>query len=205
MPTCRPLLVSLAVALCLGLAGCMESGASPTVTGSTGLPVLGGPGSAFIAAYGPLTKQSNQATGDLHFRQYPGVAQDFLVVDLGVFDGFTQGAQDADSLDASAPPGQPWSSSTARAMCAVFFPSDAHEVKQVTVIQSGAVVGLDVVYHSATLATVFAASDFQDVLQAQVPPGTFDVSYLYTTKNDPNAISDCQLLIGNQQTVILRN
>lgn len=165
--------------------------------------MLGAAGSAFIAAYGALTNQSDQATGDLHFHQYPGVALDFLIVDLGVHYGFTPGGQDAASIIVAAPPGQPWSPSAAQTTCASFFPSDVQllkQVKRVTVTQDGSTIGEDDIYRSATLATTFPASAFVDFNQNPVQAGSFDVQYLYTKNNNSNAIDSCELLVGTQQT-----
>ena len=213
MPTRSRLLAIASAVLCLGVAACGDtsvvpgtSSASPTnataaspTEASTGKAVLGGPGSAFIATYGPLTNQSNPATGDLHFREYPGVAQDFLIVDLASYYGYTP-ANDAFSILAAPPPGQPWSPSAAHAMCAAFFPSDAHEVNQVQVSQGGAVVGQDVIYQSVTLAALFPASNFMDAHQNPAQPGSFDVNYLYTPNSTGSEIDSCELLLGTQQT-----
>jgi len=159
---------------------------------------LGGPGAAFVARYGPLTSQSDTSTGDLHFRQYAGVAQDFLIVDLAVHFGDTP-ANDAESIIVSAPPSQPWDTSTAQATCSAFFPADAQKVKSVPVTTGGALTGEDVIYTSATLAQTFPASVFVDANQNPVTPGTFDVLYLYTQGGATNSIADCQLLLGSQQ------
>ncbi|HLY29666.1 MAG TPA: hypothetical protein VKQ36_01435 [Ktedonobacterales bacterium] len=170
--------------------------ATPAPSGS---PVLGGPGSAFITQYGPLTTQSDTSSGDLHFRQYPGVAQDFLIVDLAEHFGETP-ANDAESILVQAPPGQAWDTSTAQATCSVFFPADAQKVNDVPVVSAGALVGEDVIYTSATLAQTFPASVFVDASQNPVTPGTFDVMYLYAQNGTTSTIDSCQLLLGSQQT-----
>ena len=172
--------------------------AATSTTAPTGSPRLGGPGAAFISQYGPLTSQSDQASGDLHFREYPGVALDFLIVDLGVRFGITPGDQAAASITVASPPSQPWTPDVAHATCAVFFPSDAHEVKQVASTLQGAVIGQDVIYQSATLATTFPASAFQDVNQNPTTPGAFDVLYLYAA-SDGSTIDSCDLELGTQQ------
>jgi hypothetical protein len=65
---------------------------------------------------------------------------------------------------------------------------------------SGAVIGEDDIYTSATLATQFNASAFTDANGDTVAAGTFDVFYLYRT-NDPSRIDSCSLFIGSLQTV----
>jgi hypothetical protein len=166
----------------------------------SGPALLGGSGQAFIDKYGPLTSQSDTSTGDLHFRQYAGVAQDFLIVDLGVRLGITPGGQNAATILVSAPPGQSWTTSQADASCAAFFPSDAGRVKSVPVTNSSGVIGVDVVYHSDALTRVFPASAFVDASQNPATPGSFDVMYLYTTPNSSGQIDDCQIALGTQQT-----
>jgi len=162
-------------------------------TAPSGSPVLGGPGAAFVTRYGPLTSQSNTTTGDLHFREYAGVAQDFLIVQLAKYFGETPGNLAA-SILVSAPPGQPWDTSAAQAACSAFFPTDAQKVKTDPIT-----TGEDVIYTSATLASLFPASVFVDANQNGVAAGTFDVMYLYSQSGNANSIDSCQLLLGSQQ------
>jgi hypothetical protein len=159
---------------------------------------LGGPGAAFITRYGPLTSQSDTSTGDLHFQQYAGVAQDFLIVDLAGHFGDTP-ANDAESIIVSAPPGQPWDTSAAQAACSAFFPPDAQKVKTVPITTNGVLTGQDVIYTSAMLAKTFPASVFYDANQNPVTPGTFDVLYLYAQSGNPGNTDSCQLFLGSQQ------
>ena len=170
---------------------------TPRASQSSGPALLGGSGQAFIDQYGPLTSQSNASAGDLHFRQYPGVAQDFLIVGLGSRFGITPGAQNAASILAAAPPGQPWTMSKAQAQCAVFLPRDAKLLRTVPVPASHSV---DYIYHSDTLAQVFPASTFQDANLSQTTPGTFDANYLYASANASDQIDSCDLELGSQQS-----
>ncbi len=162
---------------------------------TTGSSVLGGPGQAFIARYGPLTNQSNQAQGDLHFREYPGVALDYLIVDEGNYFAITPGGAAAYSIVVAAPSSQPWSLTTARQACTSFMPTDAHHVQQVPTTD-----GWDDVHVSATLGKTFPASAFQDASQNAAPVGSFDIDYLYASTSDTTHIVSCQLLVGEQQT-----
>jgi hypothetical protein len=166
-----------------------------------GPAVLGGTGPAFIDKYGPLTSQSDTSRGDLHFRQYQGVAQDFLIVNLGVYLGVTPGGQNAALILASAPPGHPWTVSQANAACAAFFPSDAKRIKSApTTDPSGTINGVDVSYHSDALVPVFPASAFLDAKQNPTTPGSFDVMYLYPAGTSGDQIDSCSIGLGTQQT-----
>jgi hypothetical protein len=164
---------------------------------SSGPAVLGGSGQAFIDRYGPLTSQSDLSAGDLHFRQYPGVALDFLIVDLGKRLADTPGDNNAASIVVAAPPDQKWTMTEARTQCGAFLPADAKMGQSVPVPAGHAV---DYIYHSDTLAHVFAAAAFQDAQQNSVPPGTFDVLYLYASANATDQIVACDLELGSQQT-----
>jgi hypothetical protein len=163
--------------------------------------VLGGTGPAFIDTYGPLTSQSDTSRDDLHFRQYPGVAQDFLIVNLGVYLGIAPGDQSAAVILASAPSGHSWTVSQANAACAVFFPSDARRIKSApTTDPTGSINGVDVIYHSDVLVHVFSASAFLDASQNPTTPGSFDVMYLYPGGTSGDQIDSCSIALGTQQT-----
>jgi hypothetical protein len=167
----------------------------------SGPAVLGGTGSEFIYRYGPLTSQCDTSRGDLHFRQYPGVAQDFLIVNLGIYLGIAPGDQNAAVILASAPPGHSWTVSQANAACAVFFPSDARRIKSApTTDPSGTINGVDVIYHSDVLVHVFPASAFLDASQNPTTPGSYDVMYLYPAGSSGDQIDSCSIGLGTQQT-----
>lgn len=179
--------------------------ARATATSSTaqsGAAVLGGPGQAFITKYGPLTSQSNAAQGDLHFKQYPGVATDYLIVQTGTFFAVTPGASDAYSVAVAPPPSGDWTPTAAKQACTIFLPADAKPVKSVvtTDATSHAIDGRDDVYTSAALAKTFPTTAFQDANQNPAPAGSFDVWYLYSTEGDSSQIASCTLMIGEQQT-----
>jgi len=193
---------SSAAATATATATATHQPAGPTATPgqNSGPAVLGGTGQAFINKYGPLTSQSDTSTGDLHFRQYAGVAQDFLIVSLGVHLGITPGDQNAANILVSAPTGQPWRMSQADAVCAAFFPSDAGRIKSVPVADSTGVIAEDALYHSDALACVFPTSAFVDASQKPTTPGSFDVMYLYAPPNSIGKIVSCQIALGTQQT-----
>ena len=213
---CGALLLTCACAG-VGLGGC-GSPHGPSVSQSTatsrpnatatqpvaqsGAAVLGGPGQAFIAKYGPLTSQSNATQGDLHFKQYPGVAADFLIVQTGKYVAIAPGDTDAYSIAVAPPPDQDWTATAAKQTCAAFMPADAHSVKQVVTTDptSKAVDGLDDIYLSASLATIFPASAFQDANQNQAQAGLFDVWYLHAKEGDSSQIASCTIMVGEQQT-----
>lgn len=176
--------------------------ATATSGATSGSAVLGGPGQAFITKYGPLTSQSNTAQGDLHFKQYPGVATDYLIVQTGTFFAVTPGASDAYSVAVAPPPSGDWSPTAAKQACAIFLPADAQFVKKVITRDSASnmVDGQDDLYTSVALARTFPASAFQDANQNPAPAGSFDVWYLYSTEGDSSRIASCTLMIGEQQT-----
>jgi hypothetical protein len=188
--------------------------ASPTATAtltpqtappgqSPGPAVLGGTGQAFIDQYGPLiTSQSDTSRGDLHFRQYAGVAQDFLIVELGVYLGIAPGDQNAVYILVSAPPSTTWTVSQANAACGAFFPLDARRISSAPARDSsGSIIGVDVIYQSDTLIHVFPTSAFLDVSQNPTTPGSFDVMYLYAPPNRISSqIDSCSIGLGTQQT-----
>lgn len=196
-PTATSTTASYPTATVTGLA---HSTATPPAT--SGSPVLGGSGQAFINKYGPLTSQSNTAQGDLHFKQYPGVALDYLIVDVGKYFGITPGDNDAYSITVAPPPDQNWTPTAAKQACVVFLPADAQHLKQVTTIDSTSnmIDGSDDIYTSASLAKTFPASAFQDANQNPAPAGSFDVWYQYTKEGDTSQVAYCQIMIGTQQT-----
>jgi len=196
MVLCAVILLGIMGAGCAADAS-TSAGATATPKPSSGPAVLGGSGQAFIDRYGPLTSQSDASAGDLHFLQYPGVALDFLIVDLGKRLADTPGDNNAASIVVAAPPDQKWTMSEARTQCGAFLPADAKMAQSVPVPAGHAV---DYIYHSDTLAHVFAASAFQDAHQNSVPPGTFDVLYLYASANATDQVAACDLELGSQQT-----
>lgn len=174
--------------------------ATATPSPSGDVPILGGSGQAFIAQYGPLTSQSNTTQGDLHFRQYPGVAQDYLIVDEGKYYGVTPGDANAYSILVAPPPGQSWSLTSAKQVCEGFMPTDARFVKRVVTTGSQGVDGWDDIYMSASLAKIFPTSAFQDASQNPAPDGSFDIMYLYASTSDTTHAGSCSLTVGEQQT-----
>lgn len=170
------------------------SSQSPASSAAMNATVLGGNGSAFVSAYGPLTTQSDQGSGDLHFKQYPGVAEDALIVDLGIHYGVTPGDQQAFSIVAAPAPSSSWSVSQAQTTCTAYSPSDAQKVKSQPISGSP---GVEDVYQSASLAKVFPASAFVDTNQNPVTPGTFSIQYLYPSASATNQIVSCEVMVGS--------
>lgn len=170
--------------------------ATATLPPPGGPAVLGAPGQAFIARYGPPTNQSTPAQGDLHFHQYAGVATDYLIVEEGKYVGVTPGDADAWSILVAGPPGQPWPLTTAKQVCAGFGPPDAQFVSTVTTSAQGAEVGWDDIYQSARLATIFPASAFQTINQTPAPAGSFDIHYIYASTSDTAHVGSCSLVVG---------
>jgi len=153
--------------------------------GATGPAVLGGTRDDFITKYGQPNDHSDGAS--LHFNRYPGSNIDALIVTFGPSSG--GGPVRADDVSAQT------------SDRAHYRPADSKAGKTVSVADgSGAVVGEDDIYTSATLAPQFDASAFTDADGNTVAAGTFDVFYLYRTTNDPGHIDSCSLIIGSEQT-----
>ncbi len=183
------------------LASACNSGSSTsqtTVKPITGA-VLGGPAQAFIAKYGPLVaSQSNTATGELHFQQYPGVETDALVVQTGKNLNFTPGDNDAGTIQVSQAPGQVWSPDEAKAACTAFIPADAKSVRSVAStdnLNHGMVSGREDIYASAMLAKTFPACAFSNADQGQAPAGTFNIWYSDTFDGDSSTFKACIISI----------
>jgi hypothetical protein len=162
------------------------------LTATFGTPLLGGPVSDFIGKYGP--PNSHTDTNSFHwFRDSSSNADGLIVWSL------THPKQ-VDSIDVQAVNGDMPDMSAANALCTVYNPDDAHEIKRIPLVNaSGQDAGFDVVYVSASLARKFtAADDFTDANGNNVQPGSFDIQYLY--KSDGTHIDSCSIIPGQQQT-----
>jgi hypothetical protein len=159
-----------------------------------GIPHLGGPLSDFIGAYGQ--PNSNSAPPLYHFLHATGSNLDELIVSVSV------GTQNVDSIVVQATNGDSptdvvgWTASEAESHCQSFEPSDAHLKQRITFADG---TGYDDLYFSRSLAHLILADDFLDSNEGTVPPGTFDVAYLYA--NDWQHIGSCSLMTGEQQTL----
>lgn len=163
--------------------------------------VLGGPAQAFITKYGPLVaSQSNTATGELHFQQYPGVETDALLVQTGKYLSVTPGDNDVITIQVSQAPGQVWSPAEAEAACTVFIPADAKSVRSVPTtnnLDHGMVDGREDIYTSAMLAKTFPAYAFSNNAdQGMAPAGTFNIWYFDTIDGDASTFKSCIISIG---------
>lgn len=162
-----------------------------TATVAHGTPHLGGPISDFIAKYG--TPNDHTDAQSYHWLRDSSSNVDGLVV--------TTTATIADGITVSAVNGAIWTTTTAQAACTNYNPSDAHQIRRVSVTDSsGSVVGFDVMYSSRSLAQAFAASDFTDANGNEVQRGSFDIQYLYKGDGSQN-IDSCSIQLGQQQTV----
>jgi hypothetical protein len=169
-----------------------------TVTGNLtatyGPPRLGGPISDFIGKYGPPNDHTDLTSRTFHwFRDSSSNVDGLIVWEL------THPNQ-VDSIDVQAVNGDMPNMSAAVALCTVYNPSNARQLKSIPLVNaSGQASGVDVVYLSASLASVFSPDDFTDSQQNNVQPGTFDIQYLY--KGDgTESIDSCSILPGEQQT-----
>ncbi len=162
------------------------------LTATYGPPRLGGPITDFIGKYGKPNDHTD-ANSFHWFRDSSSNADGLIVWDL------THPNQ-VDSIDVQGVNGDMPNMSAAVALCTVYNPSDARQLKSISLVNaSGQASGVDVVYLSASLARVFSPDDFTDSQQNNVQPGTFDIQYLY--KGDgTGSIDSCSILPGEQQT-----
>lgn len=168
---------------------------APTPAGPA---VLGAPQGAFVAKYGQPTDSSDIGVGRLQFQRYAGTSIDFLVVQLDIYDDPSVRDR-AYSITAQHPPDHFWSMSEAQGICEAFLPADARFQQSITVPGSGGADGVDHVYLSPSLASIFPAATFVDAAQHRVPPGTFDLRYVYASPGNNGQIQYCELELGRQQ------
>jgi hypothetical protein len=129
------------------------------------------------------------------FARYVGSTVDQIVVQLDQADGPSL-SQRVALVNVAAPPGHPWTTSTATTLCIAFAPHDATFVQRIPLRPPN----VDMVYHSAMLATTFPATTFLDTNQQSALVGSFDILYLAQSASDPSHVSDCQLVLGTTQT-----
>jgi hypothetical protein len=166
------------------------STSSGNLTPTFGIPLLGGRISDFIGKYG--APNSHTDAYSFHwFRDSSSNADGLIVWSL------THPKQ-VDSIDVQSVNGNMPDISSAVALCTVYNPDDAHQVKRYPLVDaSGNNAGVDVVYMSASLAHKFSPDDFTDGNGNNVQPGLFDIQYLY--KGD-GTIDSCSILPGQEQT-----
>jgi len=179
--------VFILVSIMLVLVGCGESAQpsapiAPTQPVSTHAPttsvpaLLGSPLATFIALYGAANDHSNAHSGEYHFKRYAdvSVATDALIVNVDTTDGTTNviGVQFAPEKGS--------------ATCEQFFPRDAHFERQVN-----APTGLDKIYSSSSLTSIFPKSAFSDVDNNDTTPGLFD---------ELVSSGECVVHLGTMQT-----
>lgn len=162
------------------------SGIAPT----SGPALLGADIGTFVAQYGQPNDHTDVKIGQYHFQRYGDSNVDAFIVATDLTDGNAY-LHRVDDITAASPSAG-WTSSEASAKCAVFFPRDAVYKRQVATQN-----GIDKIYFSQSLASLFPASAFTDAQQNAVKAGYFDVLYLARTDG---MIDDCDIIIGEQQT-----
>ena len=160
-----------------------------------GTPRLGGPLSDFIGAYGQPNGNSNPPSYE--FQEVNNINE---VGAMGIGSSCSSplcvSEQHIDDITVQSPDQtNGFTASEAEAKCMAFAPTDAH-YKQKIPFADG--TGYDTVYSSASLAKMFAASEFTDGSGNTVTPGMFDVSYLYA--DNKVGIGSCDMITGEQQT-----
>lgn len=198
----------LAGCLAVSIGGCSDSTAATarTIAAPTSSPLvsahapalLGSPESAFEAAFGRPDEHSLPNLGRYNFQSY-GSNGDHVTVYLGTFYGYPY--KQAFSISVAPKPATNWTVAEATAACLAFAPRPVHYEKHVTWEDvPGYVSGMDEVYSSATLTRLFPPQAFRDVELNTVAPGTFDVLLYYTQFNDPSAVDECSIAVGEEQT-----
>ncbi len=160
-----------------------------------GTPLLGGPISDFIGAYGQPDPHSSIQQGyyDLHFLPSTSPLSNVDGIIVSTDPGSTTYLSANILVQAQNDVG--FSLNDAKTRCLTFAPSDTRFVKEFVYADN---TGFDMVYTSVGLAKDFPASSFTDSQQNQVQAGTFDVQYLYS--GDNQHIDSCDIVIGEQQT-----
>src|SRR5579872_2574774 len=143
--------------------------ASPTPIVPLAVPaVLGGQLGAFVYKFGSPNSDSDSSFDSYTFKRYSASTTDYLRVvgDLG--DG-QQWTPYAYLIVVSAPPQQPWDSSTAGALCTTFLPKDARYVSQsLDIGRQGNMQGINFLYFSDTLKATLPATQFNDAQHNRV-------------------------------------
>lgn len=174
-----------------------STAAKRKLTATYGTPRLGGPVSDFIGRYGPPdTNCAICASGYYNFQHIQGTQDDAISTML------TDGNGQVNSFLVQSP-NTDWDVATATALCESFGPSDVNYDHPLKVLQSSDGSIVEKVYKSAWLAGQLAKSDFQDGNTTSgnidLPPGTFDIDYDYSS--GPSKVSDCTLDAGIQRVL----
>lgn len=156
---------------------------------------LGGIEDAFIAQWGQ--PNIDESALEPNFQRSCGDTGDAWCLSLEIMPG-RSGLGYVDQVWINSSQDEQWSPQRAQAICEAYMPDDAQYEQKVSVANQNNFVGYDLVYRSATLASRFPNSAFQDVNQNSAPPGTFDIFYTYTS--DGNSVDGCQIIVGSTQT-----
>ena len=139
---------------------------TPTaISGDPAKAILGGTLADFTARYGPLNSHSNPSKNAYDFALYGHDKNDLTLEFLH--------NQHTDVIILSPPPTIYWNETEARAACAKFLPSDATYQRRMTMNDpQGNPVDEQLVYTSASIASLFPASAFTDETGSQTQAGT---------------------------------
>lgn|SRR6266699_3130932 len=170
--------------------------ASPTpIRPVAGPAVLGGQIGAFVKKFGDPNSHSDPSFDSYSFRRYNASNVDYLRVVGDAGDG-QQWMPYVYLIVASAPPHQPWDSTSAEAICSSFLPMDAKYVSQLLDIgKQGVTQGVNILYFSATLKTILPATQFNNAQHNPVQPGLLDIYYSFVNGSQ-NIIDGCTLTPG---------
>ena len=160
-----------------------------------GPAVLGGQIGAFVKKFGDPNSHSDPSFDSYSFRRYSASNVDYLRVVGDTGDG-QQWTPYVYLIVASAPPHQPWDSTSAEAICSSFLPMDAKYVSQLLDIgKQGVTQGVNILFFSAALKATLPATQFNNAQHNPVQPGLLDIYYSFVNGNQ-NIIDGCTLAPG---------
>ena len=169
---------------------------SPTpIRPVAGPAVLGGQIGTFVKKFGDPNSHSDPSFDSYSFRRYSTSNVDYLRVVGDTGDG-QQWTPYVYLIVASAPPHQPWDSTSAEAICSSFLPMDAKYVSQLLDIgKQGVTQGVNILFFSAALKATLPATQFNNAQHNPVQPGLLDIYYSFVNGNQ-NIIDGCTLAPG---------
>ncbi len=157
-----------------------------------GIPRLGGPVSDFIGKYG--TPNDHSDTTSYHWFRDSSSNVDGLIV-WELFHPNQVDSIQVQTINEDMP-----DTNSAIALCTVYNPSDAQQLKRIPLVDSsGKDAGFDVVYLSNSLAHEFMPDDFTDSNGNNVQRGSFDIQYTYKA-DGTFGMDNCSIGLGQQQT-----